>query len=92
MGARPDTKAKRLQAAHDISLEVVLVARTESQQQALHDALRLLAVWAVRAARTHTAESDPDCQQGQADPHGATSGRPQADAGLPCGPTEEMRP
>jgi len=60
MGTRPDAKAKRLQAAHGISLEVVLVARTESQQSGFDDALRLLAVWAVRAARGQTEARNPD--------------------------------
>jgi len=48
----------RAARSRGIELEAMAVPTTGSQQQAIHDALRLLAVWAVRAARARVGASD----------------------------------
>ena len=50
-----DSGARRGQG---ISLEAVLVPVDSGKQDRAVDALRLLAVWAVRAARAHTPDLD----------------------------------
>jgi len=65
----PESPSRRRDADRDANvqstpaapeLEAQLVPTTASQQARATDALRLLAVWAVRAARAHTsAPSSP---------------------------------
>ena len=43
-----------------LALEAALIPAARSPQPAIHDALRLLAVWALRAARGHTVGQNQD--------------------------------
>jgi hypothetical protein len=58
----PDTSSKRHPASRnagkDFTLEAEVLPATGLRQHALNDALRLLATWAVRAARAHAAKAD----------------------------------
>ena len=60
----PDVPPGRHPADHnagkDFRLEAEALPPTGLHQHAVQDALRLLAVWAVRAARGHTASQNQD--------------------------------
>ncbi len=61
-----DTSSRQRSKAHAaeaLDLETNLVTATGQQQHAIHDALRLLAAWAVRAARGQASE--PHCDPPQ---------------------------
>jgi hypothetical protein len=59
-----DTSSRRRTADRgadvDLQLEAELLPVAGQQQHAIHDALRLLAAWAVRAARDRALEADPN--------------------------------
>jgi len=68
MGTARDRTQERSQSWHDdraqgpkgLALETVFVPPTRQGRDRLADALRLLAAWALRAARAGALESDPD--------------------------------
>ena len=54
----PKPRRARGRPADQVRFEAVLTAPTRSQQLIMDEALRLLATWAVRAARGPTEEPD----------------------------------
>jgi len=54
----PKPRRARGRPADQVRLEAVLTAPTRSQHLVMDEALRLLATWAVRAARAPTGGSD----------------------------------
>jgi len=68
MSAARDGCHRRSRTSHDdgvrkpqgIALEVAVVPSTRQEEDRVADALRLLATWAVRAARGHTVGQNQD--------------------------------
>jgi len=72
LSSRPDpadTKGKPgSERSQDFEIQAALTPATGSQQQAIHDALRLLATWAVRAARAQRKPQNVlDCSPPRSD-------------------------
>ncbi len=64
LSSRPDPRGAEHRPGSDRSqafeIQAVAMPATDSQQQAIHNTLRLLAAWAAKAARAWALASDPD--------------------------------